>query len=339
MRVEEAGITEVTVKKRQFGQSGIQVSEVGLGTWQIGSDWGNVPKFQAKEILRGAVENGVNFLDTADVYGAGRSESIIGEFLDECSEELFVATKIGRFPDPGWPDNFSLGVFRKHTEESLKRLGVEALDLTQLHCIPTEILIRGEVFDWLKILQKEGKIKRFGVSVETMDEALFCMQKERVTSLQIIFNIFRQEPKEKLFKTAKEKGVALIVRLPLASGLLTGKYAIDTEFSENDHRRYNREGEYFNVGETFAGIPFEKGIELVKKLRLLVPDGMTMAEMAIRWILDFDAVSVVIPGATDAGHVFGNVKASGMEPLDDELHQKLNEFYESEVEQHIRGAY
>jgi aryl-alcohol dehydrogenase-like predicted oxidoreductase len=328
------------MKQRAFGSSGVNVSEIGLGCWQLGgADWGDMSEEDALATLQAAVESGVNFFDTADVYGLGRSESIIGKFLKDCPEEVFVATKLGRFPEPGWPDNFTLDTFRDHTTASLRRLGVEALDLTQLHCIPTDVLKRGEVFEWLRTLQQEGKIKRFGASVETMDEALFCLQQDGITSLQIIFNIFRQKPITTIFDQAKEKGIALIVRLPLASGLLTGKFNKTTYFPENDHRNYNRDGQSFNVGETFAGLMFEKGVELADSLKPMVPSRLTMTQMALRWCLDYDAISVVIPGAKTPQQAAANAAVSELPPLSDQEHQRVKVFYETEVVAHIRGSY
>lgn len=327
------------MKYRLFDHTGAEVSEVGLGTWQLGgADWGAVDDSRALDTLRAAVEGGVNFFDTADVYGLGRSEELIGRFLKETSRKIFVATKLGRFPEPGWPTNFALESLRAHTEASLRRLGVEAVDLTQLHCIPAEVLREGEVFESLRVLKREGKIRAFGVSVETDDEAFACLGQEDLASLQIIFNIFRQKPLE-LFEMARKKGVALIVRLPLASGLLSGKFTKGTKFAETDHRSYNREGQAFNVGETFAGLPFEKGVELAEAMKAFVPEGMSMAQMALRWILDFDEVSVIIPGASNPQQARANVIASDLPPLGGELHAQLREFYDSQVAAHIRGPY
>lgn len=324
---------------RVFADTGVQVSEVGLGTWQLGgSDWGDMDDERALATLRAAAEAGINFFDTADVYGLGRSESLIGEFLRRSPGEHFVATKLGRFPEPGWPGNFTLAAIRKHTEASLRRLGVERIDLTQLHCIPAEVLRDGEVFEALRTLQREGKIRSFGVSVESAEEAELCLRQGGVAALQIIFNVFRPRP-ARFFDLAKQQGVALIVRLPLASGLLSGKLRHDTVFPANDHRNYNRDGQAFNVGETFAGLPFGRGVELAESLRSLVPEGMTMAELALRWILDFDAVTTVIPGASRPEQVLANARASALPPLGPELHQRLREFYEEGVEAHIRGPY
>lgn len=324
---------------RLFGRDKVKVSEVGLGTWQLGGDWGSVDDATAQRILQTAVENGVNFLDTADVYGGGLSEKRIKQFLQGRNEEIFVATKLGRRGDPGWPQNFSYEAMRKHTEDSLQRLGVEALDLTQLHCIPTEEYRQGAVFEHLRRLRDEGKIKRFGASVESMEEALICLEQDGLYSLQIIFNIFRQKPIDTLFAKAQEKNVALIVRLPLASGLLAGKFTADTTFAEDDHRHYNKDGDAFNVGETFAGLPFEHGVAVADQIKPLVPEGMTMAQLAMRWVLDYEAVSVIIPGATKVRQVEDNAAVSELPPLSDELHAQLAKLYTEQVHDHIRGPY
>lgn len=326
---------------RIFGKTGRVVGEVGLGCWQIGGNWGDVTDDVALETLRAACESGTTFLDSADVYGDGRSERLIGRFLHESGlrDQLFIATKLGRRGDPGWPQNFTRAVVRQHTEDSLRRLGIEALDLTQFHCVPTDVLKRGELFGWLGELQREGKIKAYGASVEAMDEALWCCAQPGCAALQIIFNIFRQKPIHVLFDTARRNGVALIVRLPLASGLLGGRMTKATKFPADDHRNFNRDGQSFNVGETFAGLPFEKGVELAHALQPLVPAGLTMAEMALRWCLDFDAVSVIIPGAKNPGQARANAQAALYAQLSSERHVKLAAYYEREVAAHIRGPY
>jgi len=324
---------------REFGRDGLRVSEVGLGTWQLGSDWGKVDDVESDRILATALDYGVNFFDTADVYGPELSERRLGRFFGGHAGEVFIATKLGRYPDPGWPGNFTLSSMRAHTEASLRRLGVEALDLTQLHCIPSSEMADGAVFDHLRTLREEGKILRFGASVESVDEALLCLEQEDLYSLQIIFNVFRQKPIGALFDQAMARGVALIIRLPLASGLLTGKLSLATTFSPSDHRRYNRDGAVFNVGETFAGLPFETGVSLADDLKPLVPAGMSMAQMAVRWVLDFPAVGVVIPGATRAGQVAESAATSLLPPLDGALHRELRGFYETRVARHIRGPY
>ena len=323
------------MKYRTFGDT--KVSEIGLGTWQLGADWGDVDDSTAEKVLAAAIENGVNFFDTADCYGEGLSETRLGKFAKNLSSEVVIATKLGRFPRPGWPNNFSQEQFRKHTENSLKRLGIETLDLTQVHCPPTDLLQQGELFDWLRTLKQEGKIKQFGLSVESMEEAQICLQQKGLASLQIIFNIFRQKAITSIFKEAQEKKVAIIVRLPLASGLLSGKMNQRSTFSENDHRNFNRDGQKFNVGETFSGLPFEKGLQLVDGLKRFTPENLS--QFALRWILDFDAVSVVIPGSKNPHQVVDNCAASALPPLKDETRKAINDFYLNEVAPHIRGKY
>ena len=263
------------MNSRKLDASGVAVSEVGLGCWQIGGSWGEVSEDEALAILRAAHENGVTMFDTANVYGGGKSEKLIGRFLRESGAKPFVATKLGR-----GGEKLTLQGLREATEKSLTNLGVEALDLTQLHCVPTEELRSGEVFEHLRALKTEGKIQRFGASVESMEEAHLCLQHEGLSSLQIIFNLFRQKPIDDLFEAAKSKNVGLIIRLPLASGLLSGKMTKETTFDKEDHRNFNRDGDSFNVGETFAGLPFEKGVELADELKSYVPDGVSMAQWA-----------------------------------------------------------
>ncbi len=328
------------MNQRFFSRGAVPVSEIGLGCWQLGGgDWGPVSDEEAFATLRGALDSGVSFLDTADVYGGGRSEAVIGKFLRGTGERPFVATKLGRAKPPEGVPSFSPAALRAATEASLQRLGVDALDLTQLHCLPTEELTRGEVFDTLRALQSEGKIVRFGASVESMEEAQICLGQPGLASLQIIFNIFRQKPITALFAAAKERGVALIVRLPLASGLLSGKYTRDTQFAASDHRTYNRNGAAFNVGETFAGLPFEVGVSIADQIKPLVPHGMTMAQMALRWCLDFDAVTTLIPGAKGAEMARANSAASDLTPLSPDLHAALTRLYDEQVADAIRGPY
>ena len=329
------------MRYRLFSSLG-PVSEIGLGTWQLGgAEWGEVPEADALATLEAAAEGGVTFLDTADIYGHGRSESLIGKFLQSRSdrERFFIATKLGRSPDPGWPKNFEADTIRLHTERSLQRLGVDALDLTQTHCIPREIMSQGSVWEALRQLKHEGKIKAFGASVESMDEARDCLQVAGLSSLQIIFNVFRQKPIEELFAAAKAKGVAIIVRLPLASGLLGGKLNANSQFAPKDHRTFNRDGQAFNVGETFAGLPFTKGLELVEELRPLVPHDWTMSEWALRWCLDFDAVTTIIPGATRPAQARDNARASDREPLSRSTHDRIATLYREKIASFIRGKY
>jgi aryl-alcohol dehydrogenase-like predicted oxidoreductase len=326
------------MKQRSLGNTGINISEVGLGCWQFGGDFGPIADETAFNVMQAAVDNGIRFFDTADVYGAGRSESLIGEFLRGCREPVFVATKFGRLPGV-YPDGYSEDALRRAVDAALKRLNVDALDLLQLHCVPIEILRQGRVFDWLRRVQEEGLIRHFGASVETDEQAMLCLEQEGMVSLQIIFNIFRQKPLERLLPAARARGVGIIVRLPLASGLLSGRYTRDTRFAETDHRNYNRDGKAFSVGETFAGLPLEKGVALTDELKRYVPDNMTMAQMALRWILDHDAVSTIIPGASSPEQAKANTVAAGLPPLPEDLHATFARFYKEQVAPHIRGVY
>lgn len=313
------------------------VSEIGLGTWQLGGQWGaEISEPQALAMLGMAVDRGINFFDTADVYGMGRSEELIGKFLRQSKAEVFVATKLGRFP-PQWPEAYNLAGFRGYVEASLRRLGVETLDLVQLHCVPKLYLASGEVFDWLVTLRQEGKIRRFGASVETIAEAELCLQCSQLASLQIIFNIFRQRAADCLFDKAQQRGVAIIVRLPLASGVLSGGMTRQTTFDKRDHRNFNRDGAEFNVGETFAGLPFEKAVELAEVLKPLAAAEYGLAKFALRWCLDFPAVTTVIPGASSPQQVRDNAVASSLAPLSPEIHDHLRQFYLDRVEPCVRG--
>ena len=321
---------------------GVEVSEVGLGTWQLGSaDWGKVDEVEALGILQRSVELGVNFLDTADVYGMGHSERMLGRFLKKCGKEMRVATKLGRRHDEpnGWPQNFTAESMRQHTEDSLRHLGLESVFLTQLHCIPTEELRRGEVFEHLRGQKAAGLIEHWGVSVETVEEGLLCLEHEELASLQVIFNVFRQKPVAELLPKAQEKGVAIIARVPLASGLLAGKFSVEDTFPETDHRHYNANGECFNVGETFAGVEFAHGVKLAENVRGLLPKETTMAQEALRWVLDHEAITTVIPGATKLSQAEGNTVASELPALGDEVHGALRGLYETEIKEAIRGDY
>lgn len=326
------------MKKRNLGKNGFAVGEVGLGCWQFGGDFGEMSEQTAFDIMHEAVGQGIDFLDTADVYGGGRSEILIGRFLKTIDQPVRVATKFGRGSGL-YPDKYTPRTLRSGIDDSRRRLGVDRIDLLQLHCIPGPILREGAVFDWLREEQANGSIQHFGASVETLEEAHMCLQQDGLLSIQVIFNIFRQKLIDELFPAALEKGVGLIIRLPLASGLLTGKFTADTRFAESDHRNYNRDGQFFNVGETFAGIAFSNGIELVDGLRGILPTGTPMAQSALRWILDHEAVSVVIPGASSVSQVGTNAEVSGMQPLPPGIHNQLKQYYQDRVLRHIRGAY
>ena len=326
------------MKTRTLGKEGFVIGEMGLGCWQFGGDWGAMDESTADEIMSASIGSGVNFFDTANVYGSGRSEEWIGKFLADREDSVVTATKYGRGPQ-AYPDNYTEAGLRRAIEESRARLRVETIDLLQLHCIPMSVLAAGDVFDWLRRAQADGLIRHFGASVESVEEGMLCLGQEGLLSLQIIFNLFRQKPAEELLPRAKERGVGIIVRLPLASGLLSGKFTAATEFSESDHRNYNRDGAAFNVGETFAGLTLAKGTELTDRLKPLVPTGMTMAQMAMRWILDHDAVSVIIPGASSVAQARENAAVSALPPLSAELHRELAGLYQNGVRPHIRGPY
>lgn len=320
---------------------GTKVSEVGLGTWQLGSaDWGVIDDKEAFTILKAFTANGGNFIDTADVYGMGISEKLIGTFKKTVNEQIYVATKLGRRSDKGfgWPSNFTYDGMRKQVESSLENLDVPQLFLEQLHCIPAEELRKGDVFKHLRKLQYEKYIAHWGVSVETGEEALMCLEQEGLASLQIIFNLFRQHVADEIFAKAKERDVAIIVRVPLASGLLTGKFDENTAFAEKDHRNFNADGQAFNAGETFSGIEFSKGIELSHEIATMLPDNQ-MAQWAIRWILDHPEVTTVIPGASKVTQVESNTAASGLQRLPEETHRKLRALYDEKIRPGIRGHY
>ena len=320
---------------------GNKISEVGLGTWQLGSaDWGNLSEADAFAILQEFVDGGGNFIDTADVYGMGVSEKMIGKFLKTVSKEIFVATKLGRRHDGpcGWPQNFNYDSMRSHVEKSLEHLQQQQLFLEQLHCIPTEEMRSGKVFDNFRKLQNEGLIRYWGASVETSEEALICLEQEGIASLQVIFNLFRQHVADEVFGKAKEKEVAIIVRVPLASGLLTGKFTDQTIFAATDHRNYNKSGEAFNAGETFSGIEFNEGIKLSKEIAALLPDEH-MAKWAIRWILDHSEVTTVIPGATKIKQVQSNIEASSLPHLPSETNRQLRALYDDKIKTKIRGHF
>lgn len=320
---------------------GIKISEVGLGTWQLGNaDWGQVKGSEALAILQAFSDAGGNFIDTSDVYGLGISERTIGNFLSSTGKELFVATKLGRRQDGqyGWPQNFTYDVMKQQVESSLKNLDQSQLFLEQLHCIPTEQLRAGKVFDNLRKLQSERLIKFWGASVETSEEALVCLEQEGLASLQVIFNLFRQHVADEVFAKAQEKDVALIIRVPLASGLLANRFNKETKFALTDHRSFNANGESFNTGETFSGIEFSKGLELSKDISSLLPDNR-LSQWAIRWILDHPQVTTVIPGATKVEQVERNMAASELPPLSRPIHRQLRSLYDGKIKPFIRGHY
>ena len=331
---------QTVMLKRILGKSGYQVSEVGFGAWQIGADWGEeVSRESANEALQAAVNAGMNFIDTADVYGGGRSEEIVGAFIRECEEKLYVATKMGRATEE-W--NSGYDEVAKAAEASCERLGVDSLDLVQLHCIPEETLHAGQVFESLEKVKQRGLIKQYGVSVETIDEGLFCIANSEAVSLQVIFNIFRQRVISDLLPVAMENQVGIIARVPLASGLLSGRFARGHEFGENDHRSFNCDGQLFNVGETFAGVPFADGVDLAGQVSDLLDEecsGASLAQKSLRWVLDHEAVSTVIPGAKNASQASENADVSGILPLSEQAHSDLRRLYDAQIDSRVRGRY
>ncbi|MBE3013908.1 aldo/keto reductase [Microbispora sp. NEAU-D428] len=314
------------MEQRVLGRTGRQVGVVGLGAWQLGADWGEVSEADALATLNAAVDAGTTFIDTADVYGDGRSEKIIGKLLKE-RPGLTVATKMGRRVQQT-PDVYTLDNFRAWTDRSRANLGVDTLDLVQLHCPPSAVFETDEVFDALDTLVAEGGIAAYGVSVETVAEALTAIARPGVATVQIILNAFRLKPLDEVLPAAEKAGVGIIARVPLASGLLSGKYGPQTVFAEDDHRNFNRQGEAFDVGETFSGVEYGVGLQAVERLRGLVPEGMTMAQFALRWIIDQPGVSVVIPGARNPVQAEANAAAAQFPPLPAETHDTVREVYD-----------
>ncbi|MDA8371457.1 MAG: aldo/keto reductase [Nocardiopsaceae bacterium] len=313
------------METRKLGKTGKNVGVVGFGAWQIGASWGEVSEDAALDALRAAVDGGVTFIDTADVYGDGRSERLVGQLLKE-RPGLTVATKMGRrvaqVPEAYNPDNF-----RAWNDRSRENLGVDTIDLVQLHCPPPAVYSFDAVFDDLDAMVQEGRIAAYGVSVETCAEALAAIERPNVASVQIILNAFRHKPLEEVLPAAQKAGVGIIARVPLASGLLSGKFSAATEFAADDHRNFNRHGASFDVGETFSGVDYETGLAAVERIRKLVPEGMTMAQFALRWILDQPGVSVVIPGARNAAQADGNAAAAAAAPLSAETHAAVRAVY------------
>jgi aryl-alcohol dehydrogenase-like predicted oxidoreductase len=324
------------MKTRRLGNTGYQVSEIGLGTWQLGGDFGEVPEARAAEILGLATDLGVNFWDTADVYGAGLSESRIAASAKK-PEGLHVATKLGRDASL-YPDKFSKEGVRKSLEASAKRLDVKTLDLAQLHCVPRAVLDDGAIFAWMDEFQRDGLVAFWGASVETVEEGLLCLKQPGCATLQIIFNLFRQDAVAELLPRAAEKDVGIIVRLPLASGLLSGKFTADHKFAEKDHRNYNRDGKFFNVGETFSGLPFAEGVRLVNEMKKLLPEEQPLSQSALRWILDHEAVSTIIAGVSKPHQLADNAAASALPSLGEQRHARLAAFYQDEVRPLVRGG-
>lgn len=317
---------------RVLGKTGFEVSEISLGTWQVGGKWGS--KFDhslAESIIREAIDNGVNFIDTADVYSDGESEKAVGKAVRESGAPVRIATKCGRQINPHVNKGYTPEVLRGYVEASLKRLGTDCIDLIQLHCPPTEVYYRPEIFWEFEKLKEEGKILNLGVSVEKVEEAVKAAEYDNVTTVQIIYNIFRQRPHERFFPMAREKNIGLIIRVPLASGLLSGKFGPDTRFAPGDHRFFNRNGLFFDKGETFSGVPYETGLRVVAKLRELFPGDTPMAHVALQWILLREEVGCIIPGASTPDQVRSNIGAMSFPGFTEKQKNSISRIYEEEV--------
>ncbi len=317
---------------RRLGKTGFEVSEISLGTWQVGGRWGSgFDDENAERILDAAIDAGINFIDTADVYEERQSEAAVARVVQRRSERVYVATKCGRFINPHVDERYTPEALRGYVEKSLANTEFEALDLIQLHCPPPAVYYRPEIFELFERLKEEGKILNLGVSVEKVEEALKAIEYPNVTTIQIIFNMFRQRPADLFFREAVAKDVGIIVRVPLASGLLTGKYDRSTTFGEGDHRFFNRDGAAFDKGETFAGVPYELGLEAVEEIRNLIPEDQDLAALALRWILDFDEVSTIIPGMSRPEQLPWNLAALELEPLSEEVRERIEAIYERSI--------
>ncbi|MGO7032853.1 aldo/keto reductase [Rhizobium ruizarguesonis] len=324
------------MKHHAFGRMAFTVTNVGFGAWQIGGSWGDISEADGRAALNAALDAGMTFIDTADVYGDGRSEKIIADVLkSRGGKRPMVATKAGRRLNPHVAEGYTKANLEGFIDRSLTNLAVDSLDLVQLHCPPRDVLYQPEVFEGLDALQKAGKIKGYGVSVEKVEDGLKAIEYPGVVSIQIIYNIFRQRPDHLFFQEARRRNAAIIARVPLASGLLSGKITRDTHFASDDHRNFNRNGEAFDVGETFAGVPFEVGLQAVEEVRKLVPAGATMAAFALRWILMSDAVTVVIPGARNGEQARANTAAADLAPLSADLMAATREIYGRLIAPHV----
>ena len=321
---------------RKLGKTNFNISEVGLGTWQVGGKWGSPFNDKtADELINTAIDNGVNFIDTADVYENGLSETAVGRVVRSRSERIYVATKCGRHINPHLNEGYQPKVLQKFVEDSLRRTGLETLDLIQLHCPPGEVYYRPEIFELFDRLKEQGKIQNLGVSVEKVEEGLKAIEYPNVTTVQIIFNLFRQRPSELFFKEAQKKDIGIIARVPLASGLLTGLFDSKTTFGAEDHRNFNRNGAAFDKGETFSGINYELGLQAVEALKNLFPESTNLAPIALQWILSFNEISCIIPGASKASHVLSNVSVIDLPNLAPEKIAAMNAIYEKYIKPEV----
>ncbi len=321
---------------RKLGKTGFEISEISLGTWQIGGKWGSdFSNKTAEKTINTAIDNGINFIDTADVYEAGLSEKAVGRVVRSRSERIYIATKCGRQINPHTSENYTPEVLIGYVEESLKRTGFEALDLIQLHCPPTAVYYRPEIFETFQKLKDQGKILHFGVSIEKVEEALKAIEYDIVDTVQIIFNLFRQRPSELFFEQAKKKDIGIIARVPLGSGLLTGKFGKNARFDKEDHRYFNRNGEAFDSGETFSGIDFALGLKAVEKLKSLFPEVENLAPIALQWILKFPEVSCTIPGASKKEQLLSNLSVYELPELREEKIKEMNKIYDEYLKQEV----
>ncbi|WP_210519411.1 aldo/keto reductase [Hymenobacter terricola] len=325
---------------RKLGKTGFSVSEISLGTWQVGGKWGEpFSHANADNILNAAADAGINFIDTADVYGDGESEKAVGRLVRSRSERIYVATKCGRRLQPHTAEAYQPAVLRQFVEDSLRNMHLETIDLIQLHCPPTEVYYRPEIFELFDRLREEGKIQHLGVSVEKVEEGLKAIEFPNVTTVQLIFNMFRQRPPELLFKEAARRDIGLIVRVPLASGLLTGKFSAQTHFSADDHRNFNRHGEAFDKGETFSGVDYATGLEAVEALKNVFPVNQPLAAQALRWVLMFDEVSCVIPGASSPAQILSNLQAAELPPLTPEQMKAVRDIYAQKIRPQVHYSW
>lgn len=322
---------------RVLGKTGFKISEISLGTWQVGGKWGDSFSHEnAEKVINTAIDAGINFIDTADVYGDGESEKAVGKVIRSRKEKVYFATKCGRKLTPHVNTSYKPEVLRKFVEGSLKNMNLEKLDLIQLHCPPTEVYYRPDIFELFDKLKNEGKILNMGVSVEKVEEALKAIEYPNVTTVQIIFNVFRQRPAELFFREAAKKNVGIIVRVPLASGLLTGKFGKNTTFLKDDHRNFNRDGLYFDKGETFSGIDYNTGLEAVEELKKIFPGEKNLAPYALKWILNYKEISCIIPGASKSEQVISNLLAEKVSLTDDQT-KRLNEVYDNKIKRLVHN--
>jgi aryl-alcohol dehydrogenase-like predicted oxidoreductase len=324
------------MKHRRLGKTGFEISEVSLGTWQVGGRWGEpFNERSAKAILNKAMDEGINFIDTADVYGDGLSEKTVGQVVRSRNERIYVASKCGRRLRPHNNQSYTIAALRQFVEDSLTNSGLETLDLIQLHCPPSEVYKRDEIFGLFERLKEEGKIQNLGVSVEKVEEALMAISYDNVTTIQIIFNMFRHKPSEQFFQEAAKRDVGIIVRVPLASGMLTGLYNRETKFGRADHRNFNRNGAIFDKGETFSGVDYTTGLDAVEEIRKLFPERENLAPLALKWVLMFNEVSCVIPGASSEGQLISNLNASALEAFSEEQMAGILKIYDRYIREQV----